>query len=64
LKLTADYLCKKLNIGGRLVWKTDYLRKDSKVRKGKSLSKGSSGIIQQLKSSKVMNGGKDYLVKI
>ena len=50
LKLAVDYEGKFLNVGGRLVWEKGHLRKGSKVRKGRSLSKGAGGTTQQLMS--------------
>tara|TARA_B100001057_G_scaffold42981_1_gene38441 strand:+ start:800 stop:1678 length:879 start_codon:yes stop_codon:yes gene_type:complete len=64
LKLTVDYEGKVLNVGGRLVWEKGHLRKGSKVRKGRSLSKGAGGTTQQLMSKRVMSGGKNYPIKI
>ena len=64
LKLAVDYEGKKLNVGGRLVWKGGFLRKGSKVRKGRSLHKGAGGTSHQTTQKRVMSGGKDYKIKI
>ncbi len=64
LKLAVDYEGKKLNVGGRLVWKGGFLRKGSKVRKGRSLHKGAGGTSHQTTQKRVMSGGKDYQIKI
>ena len=64
LKLALDYEGKSLNVGGRLVWEKGHLRKGSKVRKGRSLSKGAGGTTQQLMSKRVMSGGKNYSIKV
>jgi len=64
LKLAVDYEGKKLNVGGRLVWKGGFLRKGSKVRKGRSLHKGAGGTSHQLTQKRVRSGGKDYKIKI
>ena len=64
LKLAVDYEGKSLNVGGRLVWEKGHLRKGSKVRKGRSLSKGAGGTTQQLMSKRVMSGGKNYSIKV
>ena len=64
LKLAVDYEGKKLNVGGRLVWKGGFLRKGSKVRKGRSLHKGAGGTSHQPAQKRVMSGGKDYRIKI
>ena len=64
LKLAVDYEGKKLNVGGRLVWKGGFLRKGSKVRKGRSLHKGAGGTSHQPIQKRVMSGGKDYQIKI
>ena len=53
-----------MNVGGRLVWEKGHLRKGSKVRKGRSLSKGAGGTTQQLMSKRVMSGGKNYSIKV
>ena len=64
LKLAVDYEGKKLNVGGRLVWKGGFLRRGSKVRKGRSLHKGAGGTSHQPIQKRVMSGGKDYQIKI
>jgi len=64
LKLALDYEGKSLNVGGRLVWEKGHLRKGSKVRIGRSLSKGAGGTTQQLMSKRVMSGGKNYSIKV
>ena len=64
LKLAVDYEGKKLNVGGRLIWKMGFLRKGSKVRKGRSLHKGGGGTPHQPIQKRVMSGGKDYQIKI
>ena len=64
LKLAVDYEGKTLNVRGRLVWEKGHLRKGSKVRKGRSLSKGAGGTTQQLMSKRVMKGGKNYSIKV
>ena len=64
LKLAVDYEGKSLNVGGRLVWEGGHKRKGSKVRKGRSLSKGAGGTTQQLMSKRVMSGGKNYSIKV
>ena len=64
LKLAVDYEGKKLNVGGRLVWKGGFLRRGSKVRKGRSLHKGAGGTSHQLTQKRVRSGGKDYKIKI
>ena len=64
LKLAVDYEGKKLNVGGRLVWKMGFLRRGSKVRKGRSLHKGAGGTSHQTTQKRVMSGGKDYKIKI
>ena len=64
LKLAVDYEGKKLNVGGRLVWKGGFLRRGSKVRKGRSLHKGGGGTPHQPIQKRVMSGGKDYQIKI
>ncbi len=64
LKLAVDYEGKSLNVGGRLVWEGGHKRKGSKVRIGRSLSKGAGGTTQQLMSKRVMKGGKNYTIKI
>lgn len=64
LKLAVDYEGKVLNVRGRLVWEGGYLRKGSKVRKGRSTNKGAGGTTQQLMSKRVMKGGKNYKIKI
>ena len=64
LKLAVDYEGKVLNVGGRLVWEYGHLRKGSKVRKGRSVNKGTGGTSKQLKAKRVMSGGKNYPIKI
>ena len=64
LKLAVDYEGKKLNVGGRLIWKGGFLRRGSKVRKGRSLHKGGGGTPHQPIQKRVMSGGKDYQIKI
>ena len=54
LKLAVDYEGKKLNVGGRLVWKGGFLRKGSKVRKGRSLHKGAGGTKHQTTQKRVI----------
>ena len=64
LKLAVDYEGKVLNVGGRLKWTGGFKRKESKVRKGRSVNKGTGGTSKQLKAKRVMSGGKNYPIKI
>jgi protein-tyrosine-phosphatase len=64
LKLAVDYEGKTLNVAGRLIWTGGFERKDSKVRLGRSLLKGSGGTTHQLMNKRVISGGKNYPIKI
>jgi hypothetical protein len=64
LKLAVDYEGKVLNVGGRLKWTGGFKRKESKVRKGRSVNKGTGGTPYQPTSKRVMSGGKNYPIKI